>query len=136
MTSTISSQFTAKQLKVVQRVLDALDHWDGRLNDHYGRQRKHTRSTFRGVATLVVPGGEDDPPSSLQAFIRNVSPGGMAVIYPGRLTCGALIVGLVMGTGAPAWYHADVKRMREVQESFWEYGLSFRERAMMPDGPS
>ena len=131
MTAAINTQFTARQLKTVQRVLDALDRWDDRLNDHYGRQRKHTRSNFRGVATLVLPAEGDEPATNLQAFVRNVSPGGMAFIYPGRLDCESLIVGLVMGTGSPGWFHADVKRMREVQEGFWEYGLAFRERAVM-----
>lgn len=122
-----------KVAKQATRVMDMLDRWDDRLQDHYGRQRKHNRSSLRTVITLrMMMDGPDGPePVMKAAWTRNISQGGMSFILPDQIPVTRLLAGLKMsGDGPESWFHIEICRSREVQDGFWEYGAVFRGKAV------
>ena len=121
-----------KQMRAALRVLDTLDRWDDRVSDCYRAQRKHARSHYRAMISIVIPpapemANSDLKPSVHQVFARNLSQGGLSFIFHGKLFCNKIVIGLKSGDPTN-WLHAEIVRSREVQDGFWEYGVAFRNR--------
>lgn len=127
--STLSAATETKLMRTLTRVLDTLDKWDERLTDHYAPQRKHTRTGIRKPVSVRIPavGSDGQPlPITVDAWMRNVSSGGMSFICDARIEAERLLVGLRVEGAEETWYHAELRRAREVIEGFWEYGVAFR----------
>jgi hypothetical protein len=53
----------------------------------------------------------------------------MSFLYTEQIRAETMFVGL--GAGLPKdmrWFRAEVRRSREIQDGFWEYGVRFVER--------
>lgn len=149
MTTQTEIHRTHRLERSAQRVMDSLDRQDERLNQHYSTQRKHERHELRTMAIVVLPRidapVENGPtttvasqqpatpaePEQLQVWVRNISPTGLSFIYPQEFAHKKLVVGLNPTPGSTTWFHAEVVRARKAIEGFWEYGVAFRERAVL-----
>ncbi|HLJ11917.1 MAG TPA: PilZ domain-containing protein [Planctomycetaceae bacterium] len=129
-----ATEYTARQARAAQRVLDALDRADKRLIAHYSQHRDHARKKYRGIVTVLVPPEEFKPedaidePVRFDAFARNISCSGLAFIYPGELRIRNLIVGLSPSPPQINWFTAEVVRTQRAQEGFWDYGVELTGR--------
>ena len=113
------------------KLLDALDREEAASGDYSG-QRKYERKPYRSLATVYVK--DQDSPSSFttyEAWCRNVSQGGLSFICRHRLPQGEVIVSLSPGSDKMC-FRAQIVRERELQDGFWECGLSFNERVPEP----
>jgi hypothetical protein len=122
----------ARLIRSLTRVLDTLDKWDERLTDHYASQRKHDRTGLRSPVTVRIPctGSDGQPaPVTVEAWMRNVSSGGMSFISETKFEATRILVGFRLNGLQETWYHAEVMRAREVVDRFWEYGVAFRGKA-------
>lgn len=131
--STLSpSAAETKLMRTLTRVLDTLDKWDERLTDHYAPQRKHARTGIRKPVIVRIPviGSDGQPqPITVDAWMRNVSPGGMSFVCDAHIEAERILVAFRVDGVTETWYHAELKRAREVIEGYWEYGVAFRGKA-------
>ncbi len=132
MSTSSPSAADSRLVRTLTRVLDTLDKMDERLTDHYAPQRKHSRTGVRRPVTVRIPaiGSDGQPaPVTVNGWMRNVSPGGMSFICDAKIEAERLFVGFHLDGVNEVWYHAEVKRAREVVDEYWEYGVAFRGKA-------
>ena len=122
----------SRQHRDAMRVLDALDRWDKRFESQFERQRSHDRKSFRGMLKVLLtaqnPVSTPCSRRALEAWIRNLSQGGLSFIYPGQFQDKRIHVCLNSSETGGIWFEAEVVRSRSVQDGFWEYGVLFLER--------
>jgi hypothetical protein len=134
MTVTELKLYDEKLNRAAQRVLDTLERWDERFDEHYGPQRKHLRQTFRGVIAVLIPpdqGPTAIEPLRFQAWARNISRSGLAFIHPVELRVSKVLICLDGQENGGSWLQSEIVRARAVQDGFWEYGVSFKGRAIV-----
>ena len=128
MTILSTEQYSPKQQKCAERVLDSLDHLLERLDKHYKSQRSHERKQLRSVAVVKIPipdaAGEVH---EIKVYTHNISAGGMCFIYPDLIAAEKVFVGLITSqAGVNLWFNSKIVRTKEIQgEGFWEYGVAF-----------
>lgn len=115
----------SRLLKTLIRVLDTLDKSEERLSDHFSPQRRHTRNDVRLPVEVRIPVA-GSLPVVIEAWMRNVSPGGLSFISQAQITEKNILVGLKMDGVHESWFHAEVMRARDVMDGFREYGVAFR----------
>lgn len=127
---------TDREKRIAEEVLDILDRWSERLSGHHTQKREHARKRFRSPITIYVPeaetvAGECAESTTVQAYSRNISSGGIAFVYPGQLKAEKVIICLDPDGAGSHWFHAEIVRSRQVHRDFWEFGAKFLERAAM-----
>ena len=115
----------ARLIKALTRVLDTLDKSEERLSDHFSPQRRHARNDVRLPVEVRIPVA-GALPIVVEAWMRNVSPGGLSFITQSQIEGKSILVGLKMDGVHESWFNAEVMRAREVVDGFWEYGVAFR----------
>lgn len=128
--------YSEKQIRTSQRVLDDLDRADERFQAVYSKQRSHERKALRSIVTVLIPPDPEmnnlSAPIQFQCWGRNVSRSGLSCLHHSTFPAKAIVICLGHAPdGNSIWFHADLVRAREVQEGFWEYGARFTGRAMI-----
>lgn len=130
-----ADDYSEKQIRAAQRVLDSLDHLDKRMASVYTKLRNHGRRHFRKLVYVVVPDPiypcpTQDSPNFMKVWARSISQSGLSFICPLRIPVTMVMVGLPVQDGEISWFNAELVRCREFAgDGFWEYGVSFRARA-------
>jgi len=122
-----------RHAKTAHRVLETLDRWDERLNGSFHGLRKHARSKFFSLVTVLIPASElggqpGEPPILLKAWCRNISQGGLSFVFPRKLPADRILVGVGVEPNQK-WFQAEIVRTRQVIENYWEHGVAFKSRA-------
>ncbi|NQV29101.1 MAG: PilZ domain-containing protein [Rhodopirellula sp.] len=122
--------------KKAQEVLDMLDRWDERLQEHLDAKRNQPRSKFRRRVTISVPEStsqEDEGPEAvpleIEAISRNLSQAGMALISQHEIKERHVTICLNPDAGGNQTLRGEKVRTRQAQNNFWEYGFLFVEQA-------
>ena len=126
-----SADYTQRQKRAAQRVLDILDKADGRQEDAYQSHRKHKRHWFRGVVTVCIPHAALglNTADTFRVWARSISQGGLSFVYPYKIEETKIVVGITIPQGGKSWFFGEIVRVREIRdEGFWEYGVAFRDR--------
>jgi len=120
-------QYTDKQNRSINRVLDTLDRIEQRTNVHYSEKRSHERKDFRGLVWISIPEGtEEGEFSTTKVWSRSISQSGLSFIYPQRIYETQIRVGVPVSNDQVTWFRAEIVRHKEVMdEEFWEYGVRF-----------
>lgn len=120
-------QYTDKQNRSINRVLDTLDRIEQRTNVHYSEKRSHERKDFRGLVWISIPEGtEEGEFSTTKVWSRSISQSGLSFIYPQRIYETQIRVGVPVSNEQITWFRAEIVRHKEVMdEEFWEYGVRF-----------
>lgn len=113
--------------------LKILDRWSDRIAGHCTEKRASTRRKFRGKITLRVPqhsqravGQRSE--SWIEGDARNLSTSGIGFIYNKLLPIGKVTVRLPRKKMRTLLLFGEIVRRRQVQNGFWEYGVSFTGR--------
>jgi len=119
--------------KSAQEVLNLLDRWDAKLNDHCTPKREHKRKGYRGRmrASFPMVGTDDCTTSASDSFIvwaRNLSRSGLSFIYNKELPLRDMLLCLNTDTKGDLWYIVTIVRKRQVHNNFWEFGAELKER--------
>jgi len=116
-----------------RRVLDALDWRDDR--DRHPQKRHDMRVPCRVLVSVYLydrrfqVGAPANKDLFFRAWTRNVSPSGLAFVYPEKREMNEIIVCLCNDTAKiPAFLKAQVVRSCLVLDGFWEYGVKFLDR--------
>ncbi len=120
-------QYSEKQNRAINRVLDTLDRLDARTSAHYSEKRAHERKAFRGLVWLSIPDGTQEFDQAMtKVWSRSISQSGLSFIYPMRIYETQIRVGVPVGADQVTWFRAEIVRQKEVEEEhFWEYGVRF-----------
>lgn len=121
-------EYSDRQNRAAQRILDALDRGETRLQEHYTQVRNHKRASCRKVINIriPVPGSE---PLAFSVFMRDVSSSGAGFIYPGPIHADQVLIGIPIPGREDTWFQGTIARRKEfVQEGFWDYGVRFTDR--------
>ena len=125
------SDYSSRQKRSADRVLESLDAMANRLGSHYAHVRDHERKQMRGQAVIRFqnPSAEGEF-HEFVVYVHNVSSGGICFIYPGEVEQKEILVGLKLNDGPPSlWFQGEVVRVRQIsEEDFWEFGVAFRGR--------
>lgn len=119
-------QYTEKQNRAINRVLDTLDRIEQRTDSHFSDKRAHERKQFRGLVWISIPDGSQEfDQARTQVWSRSISQSGLSFIYPMRIYESQIQVGVPVGAQV-TWFRAEIVRQKEIQEEhFWEYGVRF-----------
>ncbi len=120
-------QYTERQSRAINRVLDTLDRIEQRTDAHYSEKRSHERKKFRGLVWLSIPDGSQEfDQATTQVWSRSISQSGLSFIYPMRIYETEVRVGVPVSADQVTWFRAEIVRQKEIQEEhFWEYGVRF-----------
>ena len=132
---------TLDYLDSVLQLLDELDEQTDTGADNSDRQ--HERSPFRKEVTMLVPQSKGTPKSEfnlrindrpvvIKTWSRNISRGGFGFIYLAQIVKPRLYFCLESPDWGRALFGAEVVRSRAIRGGFWEYGVKFRSRLMLP----
>ncbi len=132
---------TDSQDEAAIRLLNDLDHWADRCKGHYSTKRTQPRNTFRQRVAVFVPDGftrfaEKTVYYSFEAWARNLSSGGVSLLYPGQLKFEKAIVCLSPDQEQKRFFYVRTCRNRRVSQDFWEYGMQFEGVVEDGDSPS
>ncbi len=110
--------------------MEGRDRGAERGDGHSMPKRKQPRNGFRQRVAVFVPEGytlfaDKTVRYSFQAWARNLSSGGIALLYPGQLKFQRAIISLSPDQADKHLLHVCVNRSRRVSQEFWEYGLQF-----------
>jgi hypothetical protein len=124
----------ASQRADAEQVLDILRRWDHRMRDHQTQKRAQERCSYPARLALYHHGiasadGNDNDPSPITVWARNVSLGGIGFIYKGRIAARQVVLCLDPDLEGTTWVHAEIVRSRRVHNDFWDYGAKFLGRA-------
>ncbi len=128
-------------LDSVLQVLDDLDR--NSADDANNSERRHERTAYRKAVTMLVPASKDtqksefnlqikDRPVVIKTWSRNISRGGFGFIYLAQIVKPQLYFCLESPEWGRALFGAEIIRSRAIQDGFWEYGVKFRSRLMLP----
>ncbi|HBN75219.1 MAG TPA: hypothetical protein DD473_05265 [Planctomycetaceae bacterium] len=123
-----AEQYSERQKRSAQRILDSLDRGEARLQDHYTQVRNYKRASCRKVIHVRIsnPGGE---PFAFSVFMRDVSSSGAGFIYPGPIPHDKILIGIPIPGRDDTWFEGVIARRKEfMQEGFWDYGVRFTGR--------
>jgi hypothetical protein len=126
------SDYTDRLNRSVTRILETFERSSTRLDQQYGRTRKHERKPFRGLLSLFVPTEDRQQPpfdgsGCLTCWCHSLSSGGVGLILPGALQTTDVFVGVHLPNKAIRWFRGDIVRCKEIpEESFYDYGIRFR----------
>lgn len=121
--------YSDRQRRSVQRVLDLLARNDHRFSDHYTPVRKHQRQHCHNLLTIRVPGLLADESAEFSVYMRDISPRGTSFVYPGMLDMTEIQIGIPIPGRDMTWFRGEVVRCKQVmEEDFWEYGVKFTQR--------
>ncbi|MBI5760513.1 MAG: PilZ domain-containing protein [Planctomycetales bacterium] len=128
--------YSPEQVDAAARVLEKLAALDDR-RDPKNPRRDFTRRPYHRVISIQheqpTANQKTSSPKRCHVLARNISQGGLSFVYPGRLDIPRLLVS-PSGPGSEyIWFRAEVVRVREVEDGFWEYGVSFRGRVEVVD---
>jgi len=124
-------RMNVKQSRDAQRVLDSLDRWDARFRRYVVERRRHQRVPYRTIVTVYVPQGGVETETfrkSVEVWARNLSQSGLCFVHPERLMIRDVAVALNSQSDRPAFFEAQITRVREVHEGFWEHAVVFVRR--------
>jgi hypothetical protein len=117
------------------RVLDLLDRWSKRYEEHHAQRRESPRCPVRMSLTIYVGDEQMDLASpesmegiSMPVWTRNVSRHGMGFICRQKINATEIVFCLPKAESPGIWIKARVVRSRIVHEGFHEYGVAFLER--------
>jgi hypothetical protein len=134
------ADYSERQNRALQRILDQMDRCNTRTEQHYARLRRFERRPYRGPVTVFLPSPEqpDPPPSGRGCFTAwsySLSQGGMGFVTPNEIDDPTVVVGVHLPDGAVRWFRGDVVRRREIPgEGFYDYGVAFHAaRPHQPD---
>jgi hypothetical protein len=139
----------------VRAVLDALNWWSERSEEHRSNQRRHGRNLYEAVVWMQPlpassrPGAERvGRPVQLQVQARNLSQSGISLLAApqfepdlinddtpllsaeGIFRLGRPVaIGLNPTQQEPLWIEGQVVRVRKVHQGFLEVGIRFTRRA-------
>jgi hypothetical protein len=123
--------YSPEQVDAAARVLEKLAALDDRRDPKHPR-RDFTRRPYHRVISIQREQGTTGKTTSLpkrcHVLARNISQGGLSFVYPGQLDMPRLLVSPSGPGSEHIWFRAEVVRVREVEDGFWEYGVSFRGR--------
>ncbi len=116
-----------------RRLLDRLEQWENRLEGHFTQKRTHERLKARGRIAVVVPPPGSSPANlargrRVEVWTRNVSQGGICFIANEPIPVDQLVLQLRFADGTEHLFLGQIVRRRQVDEHFWEYGVSFVKR--------
>lgn len=121
-------QYTEKQKRTVQRILDSLKRNEERTGSHYKASRAHSRRLCHSVVEITLETLEGEK-LTFNAYMGDVSSSGMSFVYPRELPSPDIIVGIPLGGSEKAFFNGEIVRMREFPgEEFIEYGVKFAGR--------
>lgn len=121
---------TSSQNEKAIKLMDSLDRWSRRCDGHFNAKRTQPRNAFRQQVHVFVPDGfrefgERKVDYSFVAWARNLSAGGISILFPGELNFDRAIICLAPEQDQRRCVNATVIRRRRAAEEFWEYGLKF-----------
>lgn len=131
MTITSVEQYSDRQKRSFQRILERLTASEQRAEALYGRQRQHDRRPFQGMVLICFPTPEapeasEDHPTTFGAWAYSISQGGLGFVSPEPMPSEELMVGLKLPNGVVRWMKGSVVRTRPIpEEGFTDYGVSF-----------
>lgn len=124
-------QYSERQHRALQRILERMTISDQRAEPLYKRQRQFDRRQYQGVTLICLPTSEcpepsEDHPTTFQAWTYNLSQGGMGFVSPAPIVDDQVSVGLKLPTGAVRWMTGRIVRSRQIpEEEFFDYGVAF-----------
>ena len=130
MTITSLDQYSDRQHRALQRILERMTVSDQRAEPLYRRHRQHDRRQFQGAVLICLPAEAPEPsedhPSTFQAWAYNLSQGGMGFVSPSPIDGEHVSVGLKLPTGGVRWMAGRIVRRRRIpEEEFFDYGVGF-----------
>ncbi len=124
-----AENYSEKQQRMVQRVLNLLARNDQRFSEHYNPVRKHQRQHCHNLLTIRVPGGMAEEAVEFSVYMRDISPRGTSFVYPGMLDLTEILIGIPIPGRDMTWFQGKVVRCKQImEEDFWEYGVKFTQR--------
>ncbi len=123
--------YSQEQMDRAVRVIEQLAESDDRRDASKPRREFARRRYHRVISIRREPVGfasATSLPVSCHVLARNISQGGLSFVYPGKLDVRRLLVSPSGPGSEHIWFRAEIVRMREVTEGFWEYGVGFRGR--------
>ncbi len=122
------NQYTDRQNKAVQRILDSLEKSEERLGEHYKASRAHSRQRCHSVVEIIAETLEGEK-ITFNAYMRDVSPSGMSFVFPNELPSPDVIIAIPLGNSEKTVFRGEIVRMKEFPgEDFIEYGVKFAGR--------
>lgn len=125
------AEFSERQQRTLQRILDQMERTNARTEQHYSRVRKFERKPYRGTVMVFLPTPEQSEPpfnshGTFTACSYSLSQGGVGFITPNYLAEQTIVVGVQLPNGRIRWFRGDVVRRREIPgEEFYDYGVAF-----------
>ncbi|MDA0284323.1 MAG: PilZ domain-containing protein [Planctomycetota bacterium] len=133
MKTLVSGQSISKK---ALEVLDMLDRWDERLQEHLDTKRNRPRSKFRRrvMISLSESNSQDHEGSraaspQIEGISRNLSQAGMALISQHVIKELNVTICLNPDEGGNQTLRGEKVSTRQVQNDFWEYGIRFVKQA-------
>lgn len=126
------ADYSERQNRALQRILDQMDRCNTRTEQHYSRLRKFERRPYRGPVSVFLPSPEQlDPPLNghgcFTAWSYSLSQGGMGFVTPNQVDDHTVVVGVHLPNGTIRWFRGDIVRRREIPgEEFFDYGVAFQ----------
>lgn len=123
--------YSQEQLDAAVRLIERLAATDDRRDANKPRRQSVRRRYHRVISIQRETAGSAktvSPASRCHVLARNISQGGLSFVYPGKLDVRQLLVSPSGPGSEHIWFRAEIVRMREVTEGFWEYGVGFRGR--------
>jgi hypothetical protein len=125
------ADYTERQHRALQRILDQVERCNARTEQHYARVRKFERRPYRGAVTVFLPTPDQlDPPLNGQgtftAWSYSLSQGGMGFVSLQALDERSIVVGVHLPGGQTRWFRGEIVRKRQIPgEEFFDYGVQF-----------
>jgi hypothetical protein len=123
--------YTERQSRAANRVLDMLENNHQRTDSVYSRQRIFERKFFRSQVTISLIGDTiwDPVVNGSQGFTvwsYSLSRGGAGFIALEQINQDELMLGVHL-PGGTRWMHGHIVRRRAIpEEEFIDYGVAFR----------
>lgn len=124
-------QYSERQTRSLQRILERMSASEQRAEMLYKRRRQHDRCHFQGVVLICLPTPEapepsEDHPTTFRAWAYNISQGGVGFVSPEPILGEQLMIGLKLPHDKVRWMNGRLVRNRPIpDEDFIDYGVSF-----------
>ncbi|QDU10059.1 PilZ domain-containing protein [Gimesia aquarii] len=118
------------QQQAVERIFSLLDKIEQKNLIQFASQRSHTRKTFRGTLSILLPTENpvldlcDTEAINVQGL--SISQSGVSFLFAGDIDRKDILVGLTVLDDKVIWFHSEIVRKKQFPEAdFWEYGVKF-----------
>lgn len=125
------ADYSERQRRALQRILDQMDRCNARTEQHYARLRRFVRSPYRGAVSIFLPAPDQyDPPlngeGTFTVWSYSLSQGGMGFVSPNAFDDRSIVVGVHLPSGLTRWFRGEIVRRRQVPgEEFYDFGVQF-----------